>query len=356
MGEIHMVTTHPGQSASKSVELAPTGCFNHAALASGRRFDADEFLSDEPLLGLQREAGYIWGTLRDDEGVLYSVMRRIASPGAARGDGNSLGGKLLIVSSGTDKGQLQLRREPRGAVDSTDIGRNPHHGNAVRYASASGAPGRKMELVLSENEFAYVEEDVIDVSGRIVVPPLQWYLPGPESSLLYISQTWLVDGQLAGKPVRGFLFWEEAWMPPGGQLYVAKDPLHDAEYLTWYSWANMWNDGSFEVGHFLFGQNDFHVGVTADSVGVVTSARTMDAVITRADDGYWHDGIAYELDGTQWVCEPDPQGRMQGLGKMPNPQQEGRIHRVEDSRIPEVWMAWGETVPAAGDRRRRPQP
>jgi hypothetical protein len=184
IGEIHMVTTYPGQSASKSVELTPTGSFNHAALASGRRFDADEFLSDEPLLGLQREAGYIWGTLRDDEGVLYSVMRRIASPGATQGDGKSLGGKLLIVSSGTDKGQLHLRREPRGAVDSTDIGRNPHHGNAVRYASASGAPGRKMELVLSENEFAYVEEDVIDVSGRIVVPPLQWYLPGPESSLL----------------------------------------------------------------------------------------------------------------------------------------------------------------------------
>ena len=119
-------------------------------------------------------------------------------------------------------------------------------------------------------------------SGKIVVPPLQWYLPGPQSALLYISQTWLVDGELAGRRVRGFLFWEEAWMPPGGQLYVAKDPLKDAEYLTWYSWANLWSDGSCEVGHFLFGQRDFHVGVTADSSGVVTSARTMDAVVTLA--------------------------------------------------------------------------
>ena len=351
-----MATIYSGHVSSQTTGLPATGCFNHAALASGRRFDAQEFLSDEPVLGLQREAGYIWGSLRDDGGVLYSVMRRIASPGAAQGAGTSLGGKLLIVSGGTAEGQLQLRREPCGAADSTDIGRHAHNDNAVQYASAAGAPGRKMELLLSEDEFAYVEEDVIDVTGTIVVPPLQWYLPGPKSSLLYISQTWLVDGQLAGKPVRGFLFWEEAWMPRGGQLYVAKDPLQDAEYLTWYSWANRWNDGSCEVGHFLFGQNDFHVGVTADSSGVVTSARTMDAVITRADDGYWHDGIAYELDGTQWVCEPDPQGRMQGLGKMPNPQQEGRIHRVEDSRIPDVWMAWGETVPAAGDRRRRPQP
>lgn len=352
-----MTTTYSGHVSSQtSGLLPPTGCFNHAAMASGRRFDAAEFLSDEPLLGLQREAGYIWGTLRDDEGVLYCVMRRIAPPGAAQGDGKSLGGKLLVVSSGTAEGQLQLRREPRGAADSTDIARHPHDADGVRLASAAGAPGRPMQLVLSQNDFAYVEEDVIDVRGKIVAPPLQWYLPGPQSALLYTSQTWLVDGQLAGKPVRGFLFWEEAWMPPGGQLYVAKDPLHDAEYLTWYSWANLWSDGSCEVGHFLFGQKDFHVGVTADSAGVVRSARTMDAIIARADDGYWHDGIAYELDETQWVCEPDPQGRMQGLGKMPNPQQEGRIHRVEDTRLPDVWMAWGESVPGAGDRRRRPQP
>lgn len=347
-----MVTTQAGPAFSNAAQLPPTGSFNCGALASGRRFEAVELLSDEPMLGLQREAGYMWGTLRDEDGELYSVMRRIAPPGAPQGTGLSLPSKLIIVSTGTEKGQLQLRREPRGAADSTDIERHPHNDNAVRFASRPDAPGRTMEMVLSDGEFSYFEADVIDVAGRMVVPPLQWYLPGPESSLLYISHTWLVDGLLLGKQARGFLFWEEAWMPPGGQLYVSKDPLHDAEYLTWYSWANLFGDGQCEVGHFLFGQRDFHVGVFADSSGNITSAHTMDAVVTRADDGYWHDGIDYTIDGVDWVCEPDPQGRMQGLGKMPNPQQEGRMHRVDDTRIPDVWMAWGETVPAAGDRRR----
>ena len=67
-----------------------------------------------------------------------------------------------------------------------------------------------MELVLSEENFAYREDGVVDVTGRIVVPPLQWYLPGPKSALLYTSQTWIVEGQLTGKHVRGFLFYEEA--------------------------------------------------------------------------------------------------------------------------------------------------
>ena len=111
-----MVTTHAGQAFSDSVHLSPTGSFDCAALASGRRFDAGELLSDDPVLGLQREAGYIWGTLRDEDGELYSAMRRIAPPGAAQGSVLSLPGKLLVVSSGTPEGQLQLRREPRGAV------------------------------------------------------------------------------------------------------------------------------------------------------------------------------------------------------------------------------------------------
>jgi len=348
-----MTTTHAGPVFSNAAGLSPTGSFNCAALASGRRFDPAELLSDEPVLGLQREAGYIWGTLRDEDGELYSVMRRIAPPVALQGTGQlSLPPKLIIVGTGTPEGQLQLRREPKGAVASTEIVRKPLGDYGVRYESAEGADGRPMRLDLSDPDFSYVEQDVIEMTGRMVVPPLQWYLPGPTSSLLYISHTWLVDGTLFGKPARGFLFWEEAWMPPGGQLYVRKDPLHDAEYTTWYSWANYYSDGQCEVGHFLFGQRDFHVGVIADSSGKVTSARTMDSVITRAEDGYWHDGITYTIDGVEWVCEPDPQGRMQGLGKMPNPQQEGWIHRVGDTRIPEVHMAWGETVPANGDRRR----
>ena len=39
--------------------------------------------------------------------------------------------------------------------------------------------------------------------------------PVRDASLLYISHTWLVDGMILGKPARGFLFWEEAWMYPG---------------------------------------------------------------------------------------------------------------------------------------------
>jgi hypothetical protein len=334
---------------------AQTGTFNHQALASGRDFDPRDFVTDESILGLQREAGYVWGSLRDEDGTLYSVMRRVAqkTPGALDDGRSSLGGKLIVLATGTGREGMQLRKEPRYAVDSAATRFELTDADTATLASTPDAEGQPMRLVLNKENFSYHEEGVIDVSGTLAVPPLQWYLPGRDASLLYITQTWFVDGLIFDKPARGFLFWEEAWMYPGGQLYRTKDPLHDAEYLTWYSWANHWDDGSCEVGHFLFGQRDFHVGVTAHSDGTITSAKSMDIEITRAADGYWHDGIAYTIDGVDWVCEPDPEGHMRGLGQMPNPQQEGRIHRVEDTRQPDVWMAWGETVPAAGNSRRR---
>lgn len=61
---------------------SPTGNFNFRTLASRRKFDAAEMNSDNPPLpGLARESIYLWGSVRDEEGLLYSVIRRIPSPG-----------------------------------------------------------------------------------------------------------------------------------------------------------------------------------------------------------------------------------------------------------------------------------
>jgi hypothetical protein len=351
-----MQNTAAGSVTAPAVDhLSPTGSFNHAAICSGRRFDPAMVLASEsPIHGLTPEAGYIWGTLRDEEGRLHSIMRRIPpaqDTTQTNGDPRSLGGKLILLSSADGDDQMQIRREPRNAPGSNDLTRRVVDSTAVEFTAPANDHGRSVALTLSSTSLSYRESDVIDVSGTLVTPPLQWFLPGPESSLLYLTQTWLVEGVLTGKRVRGFLFWEEAWMPEGGRLYVEKDPLHDAGYLTWYSWANHWEDGTAEVGHFLYGNGDFHVAIVAHSDGTVTAGRSMEAVVNRDSEGYWHSSLDYVIDGEKWVCEADPNGRMAGLGPIPNPQQEARMHRVADTRTPDVWMAWGETVPARGDRR-----
>ncbi|MCH5675641.1 hypothetical protein [Streptomyces gilvus] len=338
----------------RTVDYPVTGNFDSAALASARRIDPAQWASDAPLLGLVRESGYVWGTVRDDDGNIFSVMRRIPprveedEPGEiVGGEKRALGGRLVVLSTLGPAGEaldaMCIRREPKNAVHSEHLRREARP-DGVRYDS-EGAEGAAMLLDLTTESMVYREEGVLDVAGNRVCPALQWYVPGPEAALLYLTQTWEVEGTLLGRSVRGFMFWEEAYMKPGARLYVEKDPLHDADYTSWYSWATKYDDGVTEVGHFLIGGHAFGVGVVASSTGEVASARRVTGTVNLTPDGQWHAGIDYDLDGVAWRCEPDPKGHMH-LGPMPNPQQEGRIFRNGETRTPVLHMAWGESVTA----------
>ncbi len=335
---------------SDSVPRLGRGDFGGAALAGRRGVDPAEFVDDREILGLRREGTYAWGTLRDDRGQPLSVMRRIPPAGVETGaaGAQSLGSRLIVMDS-QDADGLAVRREAKNAASSDEVTRAFVSGSAV--FSASGAGRAAMRLETDGVTLRWTEDGVLDLAGRQVCSGLQWYLPGSLAALYYPTQTWLVEGTVLGRPVRGFIFLEEAYMLPGGRLYVEKDPLHDVGYLTWYSWATQWEDGSIEIGHFLYGQQRFHVGLIADHRGGVRAASAMDLEISRGADGYWHDGISMSMDGEQWELVPAANGHMQ-LGRIPNPQQEGLMRRVGESRSPEVWMAWGETVPANGVRRR----
>lgn len=336
--------------------------FAGRALAGERAFDAADLVTDRKPFGLTREGTYLWGTVRDGDGELCSFMRRIpaardatsgstAGPaaGSARpGDTEiSLGDRLVVLATFDGADELRVRREARGAASSRDVTRDLAGGSAVLSAAPGERAGMRAEIGTA---VSYIEDGVLDLSGELVCSPLHWYLPGREAALYYPTQTWLVSGVVLGREVRGFLFVEEAYMLRGGRLYVEKDPLHDVGYLTWYSWATHWDDGRTEIGHFLFGGDDFHVGLVADDAGNVRAAATMDVGVARAADGYWHDGISVVMDGAAWQLSPDRKGRM-NLGPIPNPQQEGLMRRAGESRHPAVWMAWGESLPEVGNRR-----
>src|SRR5215212_4605222 len=69
--------------------------------------DAASMHSDEPLFGMPPEALYLWGTLRDVEGDLHAIMRRI--PHTRRPTSR----RRLVVQS-TIGGADNLRMHPCG--------------------------------------------------------------------------------------------------------------------------------------------------------------------------------------------------------------------------------------------------
>lgn len=328
------------------------GDFGWAGLASGRTVDPTEFLEHRSYFGLQREAGYLWGTLRDEDGNPLTFMRRLPEPSTvdatAPGTSASLPDKLLITAAWDGDPDMVLRKEARTAPAASDIRRSLEDGKAVFRSAAQG----RMELALGTKDAHWMEAGLVEVDGPQVGPGLQWYLPGADAAIFYPTTTWQVEGVALGKPVKGFLFYEEAYVPPGGRLYVHHDPLLGEElHTTWYSWATRWDDGELEFGHFLYGHDRFAIAVIGNGDGEVRVPTTMTAKVVRAADGYWCDRIDYVLDGEEWEMAADPQGRMTGLGKVPNPQQEGLMRRKGETREAVVWMAWGETVPQHGEDR-----
>jgi hypothetical protein len=328
------------------------GDFGWASLAGGRAVVPSEYVANRPYFGLEREAGYLWGTLRDEDGNPLTFMRRIPEPaaegGTAAASSGSLPDKLLICAAWDGAEDMVLRKEARTAPAAGDITRTLD-GDRVIFRADTENP---MQLTLSAKDAAWSEDGVIDVAGPQVGPGLQWYLPGADAGIYYPTTTWQVEGTALGRPVKGFLFYEEAYVRPGGRLYVHHDPLlGDELHTTWYSWATRWDDGELEFGHFLFGHDRFSVAVIGNGDGDVRVPSTMSATVTRSDDGYWFDRIDYVLDGEEWEMVPAPQGHMTGLGRVPNPQQEGLMRRKGETRTPVVWMAWGESVPHHGEER-----
>jgi len=268
--------------------LSATGDFDGQALASGRDIDPAQWTSDDPILGLVREAGYLYGTVRNAEGEMFSIARRIpartdVAPDAANGF-RSLGPGLILLSTQSSTGEsrdtMRYRREAKSAARSDLLQRSPRP-KGVRFAAASGELGA-MQVDLDVDALAYREDGLVDLVGQRNCPALQWYLPGPEAAVLYLTQSWEVEGSVLGQEVRGFLSWEEAYMYPGGRMYIAKDPLDTVDYVSWYSGMTRFADGTTEIRHFGLGGRSFGFAVSSSSTGAVVAGRHVGGTVGAA--------------------------------------------------------------------------
>jgi hypothetical protein len=311
-------------------------------------------VDERSYFGLAPEATYVYGTCRDDAGEIATMMRRIPFAGAASPvhDGEvrrSLGSRLVLMR--TDEDEYQLSPAGRRSASADGVHGVVDGDTACFDSVAEGAPFR---VRFSPESFTYEEQGAIDLRGRLIGPGLHWFLPGRDSATYYVSQIYQVEGTVLGREARGFVCFDQVYMPPGGVLYAVHDAMMGAELeLAWYTWATRWVDGTVEAGHFTLGHDRFGFAVFTDTDGNVTATSEVDGVVTRSADGYWTDGVRFDVAGEAWEFVPDPRGRMGALGRMPNPQQEGLMRRVGDDREPAVWMAWGETVPSHGETRRQ---
>ena len=88
--------------------------------------------------------------------------------------------------------------------------------------------------------------------------------------------------------------------------------------------------------------------------GEVRCSTDTEGSVRHEEGGWFAEDARITVDGSeQWEFLPDPKGRMRDfVGGFPiTAQQEGRWRRVGDTRVPDRWMAWGETDRRNGSAR-----
>jgi hypothetical protein len=334
------------ESARPNSGLPRRGDFSGQAVVGPFDPDAASMDSDVPLFGMPPEALYLWGTLRDVEGDLHTIMRRIPH------DGKPTSRRRLVVQS-TVGGADALRMHPCG-IDSAphiDPVRELIDEDTIEWRSNPEAPGGPFRARWAKRSCEWVEEGVFDLRGTLIGPGMQWYVPGPRASLAYIATIYRLEGSIFDRPCEGLIGFDQMHMYEGGEVYQTLDPLiEDGLEHLWYTWATCYRDGSVEGGHFMLGNDRFGFGILTDEHENVRLSTDVDGEVFFDDDGYWQTGARFRMGEVEYEFLPDERGRMPDLGPIPNPQVDGRWRRVGDTREPEVWFAWGEAVPASGAR------
>lgn len=340
-----------------SLGLPRKGDFQHYTVCGPFDPRLEDTLDRRGYHGLQPEAFFVYGTVRNAAGDMYTVARRIPyGPPlqfSEQGEERKAMGRRLMYQSNRGDAALRLKIALMKASGVSDAPRIEQRGDHIDLRSAADPRGKAWEVQFGTKALRWCEQDLLELRGKVVWPALQWYLIDRDESTFYSSIMFEVEGTVEGEAVRGFIFWEQSYMAEGGMLYAHRDTLVGKQVENcWYSWGTRWDDGSIEVGHFICGNDRAGFGMASDGKGVTLLTSDATCQVTRDADGYWHDGIRIDAGGEQWEVVPDPRGRQVDMAKMPNPQQEGLVRRVGETRTPVSWFAWGETAPSHGDRRR----
>jgi hypothetical protein len=329
-------------TANSTAALPRRGQFHYQMLLGDHSCAPELFALDGTSLGLPWSAVYFYGTLRDDRGESYTVLRVPEAGGGGR--------KRFFLQTTQDADDLRVHPASRHSVRNTGFVRSHADGVTV-LASPSQAEGNPFRIEVSATTSRWVEAGVMDLRGTLIEPGLQWHLPHGNEGYHYVSQLYDVEGEILGRPVRGFYGADDMYMH--GQVYDNDLLIGKRLHTTWYTWATRYVDGTLDAGHFMLGHDGLGMLLLCDETGAVNRTTDVDGRVDLDSSGTWPARIEVHAPDQSWEFLPDPKGRMVDFMPIPNPQAEGRWRRIGDTREPAHWFAYGEIAPSHGTVPRR---
>ena len=300
--------------------------------------------------GLKLTKHMPFGSVRDDEGHIYSMVRALNAPGSTPNPT-----KFIYQSTRLDNTNLRIDKNKIAPRALTMFPAHGLDGDTAWWSNLPDDSGQPWRLSASAGEFTWHEEGLFSLRGKLMGQGIQWYLPGVDWGTFYVSQMYDVAGTCEGRAVKGMISLDQAWMAEGGAIHQHKDLMvNNKMHVIWWTFATVYKDGSWDLGSFLVGHDNLGYAIFQNEKGEIRCSTNTEGTVRHADGDWFAEDARVVVDGKEeWQFLPDHKGRMMDfVGGFPiTAQQEGRWRRVGDTREPDRWMAWGESDRRNGSAR-----
>ncbi|AKU12438.1 MULTISPECIES: hypothetical protein [Rhodocyclales] len=326
------------------------GDFAYQCLVGPQKVSGAKLADLRDHFGLKLTKHMPFGSVRDEEGHIYSFVRAVNAPGSSPNPT-----KFIYQSTRIDERHIRVDKERILPRAMTMFPKRWLEGDTACWSSLDGEPGEPWLITASGERFSWKEEGLLDIGGPLIGNGMQWYLPGEDWGTFYVSQLYDVSGICEGRPVKGVIALDQAWMADGGAIHFQKDlVVNNKMHVIWWSFATIYKDGTWDAGSFMVGHENLGYAIFQNHKGEIYCTTDIEGEVRHKEGSYFAETARIVVDGREeWEFLPDPKGEMMDfVGGFPiTAQQEGRWRRVGDTREPDRWMAWGESDRRNGSAR-----
>jgi hypothetical protein len=289
--------------------------------------------------GLKMSKSSLFGSVRDEDGNIYSFVRSLLAPG-----GTPNPTRFFYLNTLIDGVNLRMDQDIMSRQALSPIPLQTQDGDTVRWRNQPDEAGNGWEITANSERITWKEDGLYQLEGRVLKPGLQWYLPGVEWGTFYVSQLWELAGICQGRPVKGAMALDQIYMAEGGAIHFKKDLIvNNQKHVIWWSFVTVYKDGSWDTGSFMVGHDNLGYAIFNNDKGELRVTTDIEGQARHKEGSYFLESARIVIDGgkEEWEFLPDPKGDMiDFVGGFPiTAQQEGRWRRVGDTREPSHWFA-----------------
>jgi hypothetical protein len=279
------------------------GSFGNRCLASGFEPDLSKMHPFDPVMGMPLGIQWLYAFLQDEDGNIYCPERKFIS--------TLTGGLFLMTNeSGTLNINTASGKGYRGELKrENDADRRRWHKPVFHRMPAGTVPEGEQDFILElrNDTMEYSEGDLIDLAGPSAGLGMQFYDSRPEAPLFYSSLCYWLKGEVLGKRVEGPFFFDHVYWPAGRDWKEYEYYLKTQ--IGWEVFANKYDDGTIQWGHFVNGIDGFNPGVVIEGDQVLAASGDVRASFVL-NEGGWVTALEHDLDGEVFEFVGDELGWM----------------------------------------------